>query len=169
MTTVEEAEEFFKRLTKGGPFPHFTSCCPSWVIYAERNYPFYLNNLSSAKSPQQMFGAVIKNFVTKAENKTLDEIVSVSIMPCTAKKFEARRPEFQTEGKPDVDIVMTAQEIIKMIKSANIDFKELEPVPFDVPLGLGTGAGVIFGVTGGVTEAVLRYAYENDWKRTQKC
>jgi len=168
LTTVEEAEEFFKRLTKGGPFPHFTSCCPSWVIYAERNYPYYLENLSSAKSPQQMFGAVIKNFIARVENKSLDEIISVSIMPCTAKKFEARRPEFQTGGKPDVDIVMTAQEIIKMIKSANIDFKELEPMPFDVPLGIGTGAGVIFGVTGGVTEAVLRYAYERLAKKEMK-
>ncbi|HSV30739.1 MAG TPA: [FeFe] hydrogenase, group A [Atribacteraceae bacterium] len=160
LTTLEEAEEFFKRLQKGGPLPHFTSCCPSWVIYAERNYPFYLKNLSSARSPQQMFGATIKNFVTKLENVPIDRIISISIMPCTSKKYEARRPEFTTEGHPDVDIVMTAQEIIKMIKSASIDFRELEPVPFDGPLGLGTGAGVIYGVTGGVAEAVLRYAYE---------
>ena len=160
LTVVEEAEEFFRRLQKGERLPQFTSCCPSWVIYAERNYPFYLENLSSARSPQQMFGSVIKNFICQVENVPREKLVSVSIMPCTAKKFEARRPEFIHDGIPDVDIVLTAQETIRMIKTANIDFRELEPLPFDVPLGAGSGAGVIFGVTGGVTEAVLRYAYE---------
>ena len=160
LTVIEEAEEFFRRLQKGERLPQFTSCCPSWVIYAERNYPFYLENLSSARSPQQMFGSVIKNFIYEAENTPREKIVSVSIMPCTAKKFEARRPEFIHDEIPDVDIVLTAQETIRMIKTANIDFKELDPLPFDVPLGAGSGAGVIFGVTGGVTEAVLRYAYE---------
>ncbi len=161
LTTLEESEEFFRRLTgKGGPLPHFTSCCPSWVLYAERNYPFYLKNLSSARSPQQMFGSVIKNFVTQLEDVPPEKIVSISIMPCTSKKFEARRPEFYQDERADVDIVMTAQEIIKMIKQANVDFRELDPIPFDVPLGLGTGAGVLYGVTGGVTEAVLRYAHE---------
>lgn len=160
LTTVEEAEEFFKRLQKGERLPQFTSCCPSWVLFAERNYPFYLNNLSSARSPQQMFGSVIKNYITKFEKVPVDRTVSVSIMPCTAKKFEAHRPEFVSQNEPDVDIVLTAQETIKLIKSANIDFGQIEPQPFDVPLGMGTGAGVIFGVTGGVTEAVLRYAYE---------
>lgn len=160
LTVIEEAEEFFRRLQKGERLPQFTSCCPSWVIYAERNYPFYLENLSSARSPQQMFGSVIKNFIYQVEDVPLEKIVSVSIMPCTAKKFEARRSEFIRNEIPDVDIVLTAQETIRMIKTANIDFKQLDPLPFDVPLGAGSGAGVIFGVTGGVTEAVLRYAYE---------
>lgn len=160
LTVVEEAEEFFKRLQKGDRLPQFTSCCPSWVVYAERNYPFYLEHLSSARSPQQMFGSVIKNFVTRLENVPKEKIVSVSIMPCVAKKFEARRPEYIHDEIPDVDIVLSAQETVRMIKSANIDFKELQPIPFDVPLSAGSGAGVLFGVTGGVTEAVLRYAYE---------
>lgn len=160
LTVLEEAEEFFKRLQKGERLPQFTSCCPSWVVYAERNYPFYLEHLSSARSPQQMFGSVIKNFVTRLENVPKEKVVSVSIMPCVAKKFEARRPEYVHGEIPDVDIVLSAQETIRMIKSANIDFKELDPVPFDVPLSAGSGAGVLFGVTGGVTEAVLRYAYE---------
>lgn len=160
LTVLEEAEEFFKRLQKGERLPQFTSCCPSWVVYAERNYPFYLEHLSSARSPQQMFGSVIKNFVTRLENIPKEKIVSVSIMPCVAKKFEARRPEYVHGEIPDVDIVLSAQETIRMIKSANIDFKELDPVPFDIPLSAGSGAGVLFGVTGGVTEAVLRYAYE---------
>ncbi|NSW75510.1 MAG: iron hydrogenase small subunit [Candidatus Atribacteria bacterium] len=160
LTVLEEAEEFFKRLQKGERLPQFTSCCPSWVVYAERNYPFYLEHLSSARSPQQMFGSVIKNFVTRLENVPKEKIVSVSIMPCVAKKFEARRPEYVHGEIPDVDIVLSAQETIRMIKSANIDFKELDPVPFDIPLSAGSGAGVLFGVTGGVTEAVLRYAYE---------
>ena len=160
LTVLEEAEEFFKRLQKGERLPQFTSCCPSWVVYAERNYPFYLEHLSSARSPQQMFGSVIKNFITRLENVPRERIVSVSIMPCVAKKFEARRSEYVHGEIPDVDIVLSAQETIRMIKSANIDFKELDPVPFDVPLSAGSGAGVLFGVTGGVTEAVLRYAYE---------
>ncbi|MGQ9747537.1 MAG: [FeFe] hydrogenase, group A [Candidatus Caldatribacteriaceae bacterium] len=160
LTVIEEAEEFFKRLQKGERLPQFTSCCPSWVVYAERNYPFYLEHLSSARSPQQMFGSVIKSFVTRLEDVPREKIVSVSIMPCVAKKFEARRPEYVHGETPDVDIVLSAQETIRMIKSANIDFKELQPIPFDVPLSAGSGAGVLFGVTGGVTEAVLRYAYE---------
>jgi NADH-quinone oxidoreductase subunit G len=160
LTTIEEAEEFIKRLQKNERLPQFTSCCPSWVLFAERNYPFYLEHLSTARSPQQMFGSVIKNFVAKQEGIAPERTVSVSIMPCTSKKFEARRPEFKNQKYADVDIVLTAQETIQLIRSANIDFNELEPQPFDVPLGAGTGAGVLFGVTGGVTEAVLRYAYE---------
>ncbi len=160
LTTIEEAEEFIKRLQENKRLPQFTSCCPSWVLFAERNYPFYLEHLSTARSPQQMFGSVIKNFVAKQEGIPPERTVSVSIMPCTSKKFEARRPEFKNERYSDVDIVLTAQETIQLIRSASIDFNELEPQPFDVPLGAGTGAGVLFGVTGGVTEAVLRYAYE---------
>ena len=160
LTVIEEAEEFFKRLQKNERLPQFTSCCPSWVVFAERNYPFYLHHLSSVRSPQQMFGSVIKNFVARLENVPAEKIVSVSIMPCVAKKFEARRDEYTREGIKDVDVVLSAQETIRMIKSANIDFRELEPMAFDVPLSAGSGAGVLFGVTGGVTEAVLRYAYE---------
>lgn len=160
LTTIEEAEEFIKRLQENERLPQFTSCCPSWVLFAERNYPFYLEHLSTARSPQQMFGSVIKNFVAKREGVSPERTVSVSIMPCASKKFEARRPEFKNERYSDVDIVLTAQETIQLIRSASIDFNELEPQPFDIPLGAGTGAGVLFGVTGGVTEAVLRYAYE---------
>lgn len=160
LVVVEEAEEFFRRLQNNSRLPQFTSCCPSWVVFAERNYPFYLEHLSSVRSPQQVFGSVIRNFVSQMENVPNERLVSVSIMPCVAKKFEARRAEYIHDGVPDVDIVLSAQETIKMIKMANIDFRELDPVPFDVPLSAGSGAGVLFGVTGGVTEAVLRYAYE---------
>ena len=154
MTVLEEANELLTRLKNGGKFPMFTSCCPAWIKYAEQKYPDLLNNISTCRSPMEMFASVIKSEY-KGEKKHLH----VAIMPCTAKKFEAAREEFITkDGSEAVDIVLTTQEIVKMIKSAGIDFASLNCGTPDSPFEEITGAGVIFGVTGGVTEAVLRYA-----------
>ncbi|MBQ0105983.1 MAG: [FeFe] hydrogenase, group A [Armatimonadetes bacterium] len=157
LTILEEGTELVKRLTtEGSVLPQFTSCCPAWVKYCEEFYPELIPNLSSAKSPQQMIGAAIKEFLPGIIGKTREDIYNVSIMPCTAKKYEAKRPEFND----DYDLVLTTQELGNMIKAAGIDFANLEPIEFDNPFGMKTGAGVIFGVTGGVMEAALRYAYE---------
>jgi len=154
MTIFEEAAEFLDRLNNGGKLPLFTSCCPAWVKFAEQKYPELLSNVSSCKSPMEMFAAVVKNQY-KGEKKH----VHVAIMPCTAKKFEAKREEFITkDGSEAVDYVLSTQEIIAMIKTAGINFAEAESVAVDNPFEEYTGAGVIFGVTGGVTEAVLRFA-----------
>ncbi|HEY9069305.1 MAG TPA: NADH-dependent [FeFe] hydrogenase, group A6 [Candidatus Ozemobacteraceae bacterium] len=166
LTVIEEAEEFLTRFSKGEKLPQFTSCCPAWVKYAEQYHPELLPNLSSCKSPQQMFGSIARDTLPKAlgiENKNL---VIVSIMPCTAKKFEARRSEFAKEGIRDVDYVLTTQEFARMIEERGIDFRSLSPESLDMPLGFKTGAGVIFGASGGVTEAVLRYAAEKVTGRT---
>ncbi len=132
--------------------PLFTSCCPAWVNYVERTYPEMMNNISTCKSPMQMFGSVLKEHYSHSSKR----IVNVAIMPCTAKKFEADRDEFKVDGVKDVDYVITTQELIAMIKEAGIVFSEIEPEAVDMPFGVSSGAGVIFGVTGGVTEAVLR-------------
>lgn len=154
MTIFEEAAEFLDRLNNGGKLPLFTSCCPAWVKFAEQKYPELLSNVSSCKSPMEMFAAVVKNQY-KGEKKH----VHVAIMPCTAKKFEAKREEFVAkDGSQAVDYVLSTQEIISMIKTAGINFAEAESVAVDNPFEEYTGAGVIFGVTGGVTEAVLRFA-----------
>lgn len=154
MTVLEEANELLTRLKNGGKFPMFTSCCPAWIKYAEQKYPDLLNNISTCRSPMEMFASVIKH-----EYKGEKKHVHVAIMPCTAKKFEAEREEFVTkDGSEAVDIVLATQEIVKMIKTAGIDFVALENGTPDNPFEEITGAGVIFGVTGGVTEAVLRYA-----------
>ena len=154
MTIFEEATEFLDRLNNGGKLPLFTSCCPAWVKFAEQKYPELLSNVSSCKSPMEMFAAVVKNQY-KGEKKH----VHVAIMPCTAKKFEAKREEFVAkDGSQAVDYVLSTQEIISMIKTAGINFAEAESVAVDNPFEEYTGAGVIFGVTGGVTEAVLRFA-----------
>lgn len=152
LTVLEEANEFMKRLEKGGPLPLFTSCCPAWINYCEKNYPELLANVSTCKSPMQMFGAVIKEQFKTSSKK----IVHVAVMPCTAKKFEAARDEFKIDGIPMVDYVITTQELIRMIKESGIVFAELEPEAVDMPFGSMTGAGMIFGVSGGVTEAVIR-------------
>ncbi|NLF80200.1 MAG: ferredoxin, partial [Clostridia bacterium] len=138
--------------------PQFTSCCPAWVKFAEQYYPDMLPNLSSCKSPQQMFGSLAKDKISRDRNIPRENIVCVSIMPCTAKKFEAKREEFAVNGNPDVDYVLTTQELALMIKERGIDFGRLDPSSFDMPFGFKTGAGVIFGTSGGVSEAVLRYA-----------
>lgn len=160
LTILEEGNELLSRLQNGGTLPMITSCCPAWVKYCETYGPDMLDHLSTAKSPQQMFGSVIKTYFAQKENINPEEIYSVSVMPCTAKKFECRREEMNDSGYRDVDAVITVQELAKMIKTAGIDFKNLEDAEFDRPFGLGSGAGQIFGATGGVMEAALRTVYE---------
>ncbi|EFL52165.1 hydrogenase, Fe-only [Solidesulfovibrio fructosivorans JJ]] len=160
LTVIEEAEEFLARKAAGEKLPQFTSCCPGWVQFAEQYYPELLPNLSSCRSPQQMFGSLVKEMLPEQLGIPRKKLAIVSVMPCTAKKFEARRPEFAKDGSPDVDNVLTTQEMARMIEQAGLRFNDLEPQSRDMPYGFGTGAGVIFGTTGGVTEAVLRYAAE---------
>ena len=158
LTVIEEGNEFIKRFTKGERMPQFTSCCPAWVKYCEQFYPDMIPNLSSCKSPQQMFGSLCKDHMTKNLGIPREKLVVVSIMPCTAKKFEAARPELSVDGNPDVDFVITTQELAQMIEERGIDYRSIKPAAFDMPFGFKTGAAVIFGTTGGVSEAVLRYA-----------
>ena len=158
LTVIEEANEFLERKKKGERLPQFTSCCPGWVKYAEQFYPSLLPNLSSCRSPQQMFGSLAKATLPQALGIAREDLVVVSIMPCTAKKAEAKMDKFRKDGVPDVDHVLTTQELARMIEEAGLDFAKLEPGSLDLPFGFKTGAGVIFGNTGGVTEAVLRYA-----------
>lgn len=160
VTVMEETTEFIARLQNGEKLPLFTSCCPAWVRFAELKHPELLDNLSTCKSPQQMFGSIAKKYLTKEYDIEPENLTVVSIMPCTAKKAEAQRDEFQENGIQDVDIVLTTQELIKMIKEAGIDLSNIEPEPLDTPFGILTGAGVIFGSSGGVAEAVVRTAYE---------
>ena len=161
LTVIEEANEFLARKQKGEKLPIFTSCCPGWVKYAEQSFPELLPNLSTCKSPQHMFGSVAKNQLPEMLNIDKKNLKVVSIMPCTAKKYEANRPELtDAEGNKEIDFVLTTQGLGKMIKEAGIVFDELEPESIDLPFGFSTGAGVIFGNSGGVSEAVLRYAYQ---------
>ena len=156
LTVIEESEELLERLASGENLPLFTSCCPAWVKFCENRYPDLAKNLSTCRSPQQMFGAVIREYYKDPEKNGGKRIVSVSIMPCTAKKEEILRPESSTNGKQDIDYVLTTTELITMIRKSGIRFENLEIEASDMPIGIGSGAGVIFGVTGGVTEAVLR-------------
>ncbi|HRU05340.1 MAG TPA: [FeFe] hydrogenase, group A [Candidatus Brocadiia bacterium] len=158
LTVIEEATEFLGRKTQGGTLPMFTSCCPAWVRYMEQYYPDLLGNLSSCRSPQQMFGSLAKATLPAKLGVDRKDLVVVSIMPCTAKKAEAKEPKFAVDGSPDVDHVLTTQELARMIDESGLDFAKLESAAFDMPFGFKTGAGVIFGASGGVTEAVLRYA-----------
>lgn len=160
LTIMEEANEFISRVQNGGKLPLITSCSPGWVKYCEHYYPEFTENLSSCKSPQQMFGAIAKSYWAEKEGIDPKNIVMVSIMPCTAKKFEIGRPDQDANGMPDVDIAITTREFARMIKRAGIRFNELPDEEFDLPLGLGSGAAVIFGATGGVMEAALRTAVE---------
>lgn len=167
LTIIEEGTELLQRLKKkihekdeSVKLPMATSCSPGWIKYIEHMYPNCLENLSTCKSPQQMFGALVKTYYAKARNLQADKIVSVSIMPCTAKKFEAARPEMHASGYTDVDYVLTTRELAIMIKQAGIDFGKLPDSKFDRLMGESTGAAVIFGATGGVMEAALRTAYE---------
>ena len=155
LTVVEEATEFMKRLDDGGPFPMFTSCCPAWVKFVEEKHPDFLDNISTCKSPMQMLGAVSRKYWEKPKFKD-KETIMVAVMPCTAKKAEAARAEFTHNGKRDIDIVITTQELAAMIKEAGIDLPNLPPESPDMPFGLASGSGLLFGVTGGVTEAVIR-------------
>jgi len=160
LTILEEGTELIERLTKGGVLPMITSCSPGWIKFIEHFYPDLLPNLSTCKSPQQMFGALAKTFY--AEKKGIDpaSIFSVSIMPCTAKKFECERPEMRDSGYQDVDVVLTTRELGRMMKEAGIVLDKLPEEEYDPPMGLTTGAAVIFGATGGVCEAALRTVYE---------
>jgi NADH-quinone oxidoreductase subunit G len=160
LTVIEESNEFIKRIQKNENLPQFTSCCPAWVKFVEQYYPEYVNHLSSCRSPQQMFGALAKELLANDLGVKPENVVIVSIMPCTAKKFEAKRPEFRHDGMSDVDNVLTTQELGRMIEEAGINFKELDPESFHLPFGFKTGAGVIFGNSGGVSEAALRYITE---------
>ncbi len=159
LTIMEEGSELIKRVKEGGTLPMITSCSPGWVKFVETYFPEFLSNVSSCKSPQQMFGAMVKTYFAKQENLDPKDIVSVSIMPCTAKKFESQRPEMNSSGYRDVDHVLTVREFIRMIKGAKIDFNNLPEEKADQLMGQYTGAGTIFGATGGVMEAAIRTAY----------
>lgn len=160
LTIVEEANELIERVTKGGALPMITSCSPGWVKFCEHYYPELLPHVSSCKSPQQMFGAITKSYYAETMNIPVEKIVSVSIMPCTAKKYELGRDDQAANGYADVDYALTTRELGRMIEEAGIDFMSLPDEPYDNPLGEYTGAGVIFGATGGVMEAALRTAVE---------
>ena len=158
LTIVEEANELVERLKKGGTLPMITSCSPGWVNYCEHYYPEFVENLSSCKSPQQMFGALTKTWYAKRMGLDPKDIFVVGIMPCTAKKFEVAREDEAAAGVPDVDVALTTRELARMIDRAGINFAELPDEEFDSPMGESTGAAAIFGATGGVMEAALRTA-----------
>ncbi len=167
LTIMEEGTELLRRLKRAivdkdpnVSLPMFTSCSPGWIKFIEHTFPEYLDNLSTCKSPQQMFGALVKTYYAQKRNIDPANIVSVSIMPCTAKKFEADRPEMRSSGYKDVDYVLTTRELATMIKQTGIDFLTLADSSYDSIMGKSTGAAVIFGATGGVMEAALRTAYE---------
>ncbi len=160
VTIMEEGTELIGRLTKGGKLPLITSCSPGWIKFCEHYYPEFIPNLSSCKSPQGMFGALVKSYYAEKMGIDPKKIFVVSIMPCTAKKFEVQRPELGTDGRPDVDVSLTTRELARMIRRAGIKFTELPDEVCDPMLGQASGAGHIFGATGGVMEAALRTAYE---------
>ena len=156
-TTIAESEEFLERLKNGGPFPMFTSCCPAWVKYLENENPKYLKNISTCKSPMEMVGAIFRDKYAEKDAQDGRTTYHIAIMPCTAKKMEAARPEFIHDGRPDVDLVLTTHEVIDMMQETGIQLNELELESPDLPFGLGSGAAVIYGTTGGVAEAVVRH------------
>ena len=166
LTIMEEGTEFLGRLTNGGVLPMITSCSPGWIKYCETFYPEFLPNLSSCKSPHEMLGAVIKTYYAEKNGIDPAKIYTVSVMPCTAKKFEARREELSHDGLADVDAVITTRELARMIKEAGIDFVSLDDESFDEMLGDSTGAADIFGATGGVMEVALRTVYEKATGKT---
>ena len=156
---MEEGSELVHRITNNGVLPMMTSCSPGWIKFIEHFYPSLIPNLSTCKSPHQMLGAVIKSYWAKKAGVEPKDIYVVSIMPCTAKKFEAQRPELQNDNLRDVDAVLTTRELAKLLKTSGINFGKLEESEFDNPLGLASGAGDIFAASGGVMEAALRSAY----------
>lgn len=160
VTIMEEGTELLDRLQNGGKLPLITSCSPGWIKFCEHNFPDFLDNLSSCKSPHQMFGALLKTYYAKKEGIDPKKMFVVSVMPCTAKKFESARDEMEHGGLHDVDAVITTRELAKMIKESGIQFTRLADEDFDNPFSEASGAGVIFGATGGVTEAALRTVYE---------
>jgi iron-only hydrogenase group A len=158
---MEESTELLTRLEgNGGPLPQFTSCCPGWVKFCENFYPEFMPHLSSTKSPQQIFGSLVKTYYSQIAGISPDKIFSVSVMPCIAKKFEAAREEHQDSGHRDVDAVLTTRELARMIRMSGINFADLPDGEFDSPMGYASGAGVIFGASGGVMEAALRTLYD---------
>jgi iron-only hydrogenase group A len=159
LTIMEEASELIHRIQEGGTMPMITSCCPGWVKFAEEFYPDMIPNLSSCKSPQQMMGAVIKSYWAEKTGVKSEDIYSVSVMPCTAKKFEAQREEMTSKGISDVDAVLTTRELAQLIRMYGIDLMKLAPETTDSPLGFRSSAGKLFGATGGVMEAAIRTAY----------
>ncbi|MCR4442880.1 MAG: NADH-dependent [FeFe] hydrogenase, group A6 [Peptococcaceae bacterium] len=160
LTIMEEGSELLERLNKGGKLPLITSCSPGWIKYMEHFYPEFIPNISTCKSPQQMFGAIMKTYYGIVNGIARERIYTVSVMPCTAKKFECERPEMRASGFKDVDAVLTTRELAALIRQAGIDWDMLPEEEYDDPFGMGTGAGVIFGATGGVMEAALRTVYE---------
>ncbi|WP_223226397.1 NADH-dependent [FeFe] hydrogenase, group A6 [Sporomusa sp. GT1] len=160
VTIMEEGNELLERMSHGGTLPLITSCSPGWINFVETFYPDLLDNVSTCKSPQQMFGALAKSYYPEKAGIDAAKIVSVSIMPCTAKKYESARLEMNSSGYRDVDIVLTTRELARMVKQAGFDFNKLSNAEFDAPLGISTGAAVIFGTSGGVMEAALRTVYE---------
>lgn len=168
LTVMEESKEFVERWTKGENLPLFTSCCPGWVSFVEGKYPELMPHVSTCKSPQQMFGSVIKKYYKEKDLKEGRETVVVSIMPCTAKKAEAAKEEFRTDGVADVDIVITTQELAMLIGESGLMFDKLVDDSFDMPFGLSSGSGIIFGNTGGVCEAVIRRLIEDKPDNTSK-
>lgn len=160
LTIMEEGTELINRIKNGGKLPLITSCSPGWIKFCEHYFPEFLDNLSTCKSPHEMFGAILKTYFAQKMGIDPANMFVVSIMPCTAKKFEAQREELVASGYPDVDAVLTTRELARMIKEAGIDFVNLPDSHFDDPMGDATGAGVIFGTTGGVMEAALRTVYE---------
>lgn len=160
LTIMEEGTEVINRIKNGGKLPVITSCSPGWIKFCEHFYPDFLENLSTCKSPHEMFGAVLKSYYAEKMGIDPAKVFVVSIMPCTAKKYEAQRPELASTGYPDVDVVLTTRELARMIKEAGIDFNDLPERQFDDPMGESTGAAVIFGATGGVMEAALRTVAE---------
>lgn len=160
LTIMEEGTELLERLKNGGTLPMITSCSPGWIKFCEHNFPDFIDNLSSCKSPHEMFGAVLKTYYAEKNNIDPKSIVTVSVMPCVAKKFEAARPEMEVDNLRDVDIVISTRELARMIKGNGINFTELPDEQFDDPFEQATGAGVIFGATGGVMEAALRTVAE---------
>ena len=160
LTIVEEANELLGRIKNGGTLPMITSCSPGWIKYCEHYFPEYTDNLSTCKSPQQMFGAIVKTYYAQKMGWDPKDIVMVSAIPCTAKKFEVGRPDQSAAGVPDVDYAITTREVGRMIQKAGINFRALDDAKFDDPFAIGSSAGAIFGATGGVMEAALRYAAE---------
>jgi NADH-quinone oxidoreductase subunit G/NADP-reducing hydrogenase subunit HndD len=169
LTIIEEANELVQRIKNGGTLPMFTSCCPGWVKFVEHYYPEFLPNLSTCKSPQAMFGAVLKGYYCQKNNIDPKDVFVVSVIPCTAKKFEVTRPQLRSdENYDDVDVALTTRELARMIKRAAIDFETLPEEDFDTPFNKATGGGAIFGATGGVLEAALRTAarlLDGDFKK----
>jgi len=159
LTIMEEASELVHRIQNGGRLPMITTCSPAWIKFAEQFYPDMIGNLSTCKSPQQMMGAIVKTVLPDREAIDVDRIFSVSVMPCTAKKFEAERPEMGRNGHPDIDAVLTTRELARMIRMRGLDLKNKIPEPGDTPFGKRSSAGKIFGVSGGVMEAAARTAY----------